>query len=210
MYRTKLEIIPQFRPDDPVNNLGRLRHLALRLFDFAKWPDTRTAASFFASAPDPNRNHRNPICSSQPTRSIQTSLSYRQNPSTANVYTSTTLYGTLALLASAAVAHPNPAAPASLLKRQGLLWNKDGNECGQYSARACIGINDAGETGYCTITMKTDDGCCINGKCSAQEIGLDRQVLKTTDAYSEESIQDVHFSKACPKGTWIQSELRLV
>ncbi|KAK8024459.1 hypothetical protein PG993_012525 [Apiospora rasikravindrae] len=90
----------------------------------------------------------------------------------------------------------------------------DGNSCRdetfKYTAKVAKGINDAGETGYCTITMKTDDRCCVNGLCSAQEIGKSRQVVKTTDAYSEETIQDVHFSTACPKGTWIQSEIRLV
>ncbi|KAK8073431.1 hypothetical protein PG994_004330 [Apiospora phragmitis] len=89
----------------------------------------------------------------------------------------------------------------------------DGNACQEdtikYTAKTAKGINDSGQTGYCTITMKTDQGCCVNGKCSAQEIALDRQVVKTTDAYSEETIGDVHFSTACPKGTYIQGEMRL-
>ncbi|KAK7972330.1 hypothetical protein PG988_006464 [Apiospora saccharicola] len=79
-----------------------------------------------------------------------------------------------------------------------------------YRSKTAKSIKDAGETGYCTITMKTDQRCCVNGLCSAQEIARDRQVFKTTDAYTEGTIQDVHFSKACPKGTYIQSEMRLV
>lgn len=89
----------------------------------------------------------------------------------------------------------------------------DGNPCQgdtvKYACKIAKGINDAGETGYCTITMKTDGGCCVNGLCSAQEIARDSQVVKTTDAYTEETIRDVHFSTACPKGTYIQSEMRL-
>ncbi|KAK8071302.1 hypothetical protein PG997_011505 [Apiospora hydei] len=415
MYRTKFRIIPQFRPDDPVNHLGRLRHLALRLFDFAKWPSTRTASSFLSLAPNPNQNpwlwpgflatlkkarrletlhivvdrlfsasfdsiHDHPkdrqsqqlvqspsqlrdvvaslprdkygfsdydhfaartkldICfpkwcppddrsdgdtltfekydpffqevlrqvrtySSPPLRKSTYSviqarlvvdldsnlngcnmgqvqrkmqaltLNDKNNPQDdmvegynryfarpeaqgwftdvsgvrpagrGRVYPSTILYATLALFASTTVATPNPSTPASLLlKRQGKIWNKDGNDCDvgiaciarggdptladandnfsdgnlcqeattSYSSKVAKGINDAGETGFCTITMKTNEACCVNGKCSAQEIARDRQVVKTTDAYTEETIQDVHFSKACPKGTYIQSERRLV
>ncbi|KAK6839277.1 hypothetical protein PG987_005143 [Apiospora arundinis] len=164
------------------------------------------------------------------------------NTATEIVYTSTVLVATLALFATSAVA--NPAAEI-ILKRQGMTWKKDGNDCSMNAGRACIarggdntqgegnsprfsdgnncmgdtvkytskmakGINDAGEKGFCTITMKTDQRCCVNGQCSAQEVARDRRVVKTTDAYTEETIQDVSFSKGCAKGTYIQSEMRLV
>lgn len=157
------------------------------------------------------------------------------------MYATTVLSATLALFAATAAASPTDLA---VFKRQGMQWNKDGNECRLTGARACItrggdptvpekqgglwsdgqacadmtttytaktakGINDKGETGFCTITMKPASNCCINGKCSAVEIGRDRKVEKTTDAYTEETIGDVKFSVACPKGAYVQSELRL-
>ncbi|KAK6857255.1 hypothetical protein PG995_007442 [Apiospora arundinis] len=140
-----------------------------------------------------------------------------------SLYTSTVLVATLALFATSAVA--NPAAEI-ILKRQGMTWKKDGNDCSmnagradgnncmgdtvKYTSKMAKGINDAGEKGFCTITMKTDQRCCVNGQCSAQEVARDRRVVKTTDAYTEETIQDVSFSKGCAKGTYIQSEMRLV
>ena len=49
--------------------------------------------------------------------------------------------------------------------------------------------------------MIRNDICCVDGQCSAQKAGLDHRVLKNNDAYTDETIQDVTFSKGCPKWT---------
>lgn len=90
----------------------------------------------------------------------------------------------------------------------------DGNACADrtmsYTSDVAKGIDDAGNTGFCTITVKTNDGCCVNGKCSAGEIDLDRQVVKTAFAFEPETIGDVTFSAGCAPGAFIQGELRIV
>ncbi|CAG8972110.1 hypothetical protein HYALB_00011242 [Hymenoscyphus albidus] len=79
-----------------------------------------------------------------------------------------------------------------------------------FISKVAKGINDAGETGYCNITVKIDKNCCVNNRCSVWEVNRNRRVVKTNGAYEEETQGDVHFSKACPKGTYIQSETRLI
>lgn len=88
----------------------------------------------------------------------------------------------------------------------------DGNACADrtFVYTSTVGRLVNSHVLQCVITVKLDPSCCVNGKCSVQEVDRNRQVKKTTALSQQEQIGKVHFSEGCAPDAYIQGETRIV
>lgn len=90
----------------------------------------------------------------------------------------------------------------------------DGSNCHTrttvYSHPDKVAIPTQDGAGSCTITIKPNSSCKLNGKTGAQEVGLARSVVKRTPVGQKDVNGDVTFNEYCTIGAFVGSETRIL